>query len=156
MLMETAAIHWPMKQPLGSEPRFVCSACGNRSAHIRPNFDWDKPAALARVIDRGATGRAHSVRSTAAWIVAWTAASIGVDSLVRSRVQSGVSRLDHYQSEGHYNLRYPFGSCWRAIRQRPLNSLELSTLPPTVSDTHLGHFALITGGLTEKNTTGEV
>jgi hypothetical protein len=86
----------------------------------------------------------------------WTAASIGVDSLVRSRVQSGVSRLDHYQSEGHYNLRYPFGSCWRAIRQRPLNSLELSTLPPTVSDTHLGHFALITGGLTEKNTTGEV
>jgi hypothetical protein len=30
------------------EPRFVCSAYGNRGADVRPNFDWDKPGALAR------------------------------------------------------------------------------------------------------------
>ena len=30
------------------EPRFVCSACGKRGADVRPDFHWDKPAALAR------------------------------------------------------------------------------------------------------------
>ena len=28
------------------EPRFVCTACGQRGADIRPDFHWDKPGLL--------------------------------------------------------------------------------------------------------------
>ena len=28
--------------------RFLCTACGSREADIRPDFRWDRPAALAR------------------------------------------------------------------------------------------------------------
>jgi hypothetical protein len=28
------------------EPKFVCSACGKRGGDVRPDFDWDKTAAL--------------------------------------------------------------------------------------------------------------
>jgi hypothetical protein len=34
------------------EPKFTCSACGKRSADIRPDFHWDKPVALIGAIDR--------------------------------------------------------------------------------------------------------
>jgi hypothetical protein len=27
------------------EPKFTCSACGKRSADIRPDFHWDRPSA---------------------------------------------------------------------------------------------------------------
>ena len=30
------------------EPRFICSACGQRGADVRPDFDWDKAGALTR------------------------------------------------------------------------------------------------------------
>jgi hypothetical protein len=30
------------------EPKFVCSACGKRGVDIRPNFHWDRPAALTK------------------------------------------------------------------------------------------------------------
>jgi hypothetical protein len=46
-----------------------------------------------------------------------------VDSLVRSRVESGVfSGFNHYQRrpEEHHYLRYPSSSCWRAIRHNGL------------------------------------
>jgi hypothetical protein len=38
---------WPDEVRLSDlEPRFTCSACGNRGADVRPNFDWGKPGAL--------------------------------------------------------------------------------------------------------------
>jgi hypothetical protein len=30
------------------EPRFVCTAWGKRGADVRPDFDWDRKAALTR------------------------------------------------------------------------------------------------------------
>jgi len=30
------------------ELRFVCTACGQRGADIRPDFHWDKPGLLTR------------------------------------------------------------------------------------------------------------
>jgi hypothetical protein len=30
------------------EDRFVCKACGKRGADVRPDFDWDKPAAHSK------------------------------------------------------------------------------------------------------------
>jgi hypothetical protein len=40
---------WPDDVRLSDiEPRFVCSACGQHGADVRPHFDWDKPAALTR------------------------------------------------------------------------------------------------------------
>jgi len=30
------------------KPRFICSACGNRGADVRPDWDRDKPGALVR------------------------------------------------------------------------------------------------------------
>jgi hypothetical protein len=40
---------WPDDVRLSDlEPRFVCSACGKRGADVRPDFQWDKPAALMR------------------------------------------------------------------------------------------------------------
>jgi hypothetical protein len=43
------ADQWPDDVSLSDlEPRFVCSACGKRGADVRPDFSWDKPAALTR------------------------------------------------------------------------------------------------------------
>jgi hypothetical protein len=39
------------------EPRFVCSACGDRGADVRPDFDWDKPGKLTRGVLRNEIGR---------------------------------------------------------------------------------------------------
>ena len=30
------------------EPRFICSACGQHGADVRPDFDWNKPGKLTR------------------------------------------------------------------------------------------------------------
>jgi hypothetical protein len=27
------------------EPRFICGACGQRGADVRPDFNWDRPTA---------------------------------------------------------------------------------------------------------------
>jgi hypothetical protein len=38
---------WPDGLRLSDiEDQFVCSACGNRGADVRPNFDWDKKSAV--------------------------------------------------------------------------------------------------------------
>jgi hypothetical protein len=38
---------WPDVVRLSDlEPKFTCSACGKRSADVRPDFDWNKPGAL--------------------------------------------------------------------------------------------------------------
>jgi hypothetical protein len=43
------ADQWPDDVRLSDlEPRFVCSACGKRGADVRPDFNWDRKAALAR------------------------------------------------------------------------------------------------------------
>jgi hypothetical protein len=43
------AIEWLDEMRLSDlEPRFVCKGCGERGAGVRPNFDWDRPGALAR------------------------------------------------------------------------------------------------------------
>jgi hypothetical protein len=40
---------WPDHIRLSDlEPRFVCTACGQRGAGIRPDFHWDKPGLLTR------------------------------------------------------------------------------------------------------------
>jgi hypothetical protein len=39
---------WPDNVRLSYlEPMFICSACGQRGADIRPDFDWDRRSALA-------------------------------------------------------------------------------------------------------------
>ena len=41
---------WPDDVRLSDlEPRFTCQACGKRGADVRPNFDWEKEARLAKV-----------------------------------------------------------------------------------------------------------
>jgi hypothetical protein len=38
---------WPDDVRLSDlEPKFTCSACGNRGADVRPDFDWDKPGEM--------------------------------------------------------------------------------------------------------------
>ena len=45
-LVAISADQWPDELRLSDlEPRFVCRACGNRGAKIRPDFDGDKPGA---------------------------------------------------------------------------------------------------------------
>jgi hypothetical protein len=40
---------WPDDVRLSElEPRFVCSACGQHGADVRPDFDWNKPGVLMR------------------------------------------------------------------------------------------------------------
>jgi hypothetical protein len=41
-----SADRWPDEARLSDlEPRFVCQACGQRGADIRPDFNWDKQPA---------------------------------------------------------------------------------------------------------------
>jgi hypothetical protein len=43
------ADQWPDDVRLSDiEPKFVCSACGKRGADVRPDFHWDRKAALLR------------------------------------------------------------------------------------------------------------
>jgi hypothetical protein len=45
-----SADRWPDHARLSDlESRFVCQACGQRGADIRPNFDWEKRSADAMV-----------------------------------------------------------------------------------------------------------
>jgi hypothetical protein len=40
---------WPDGVRLSDlEPRFICSACGQHGADVRPDFDWNKPGKLTR------------------------------------------------------------------------------------------------------------
>jgi len=49
---------WPDDMRLSDlEPRFVCSACGDRGADVWPDFDWDKPGKLTRGFSRNEIGR---------------------------------------------------------------------------------------------------
>jgi hypothetical protein len=42
------ADRWPDDVRLSDiEPRFVCAACGKRGADVRPDFNWNRPAAPA-------------------------------------------------------------------------------------------------------------
>jgi hypothetical protein len=44
------ADHWPDHVRLSDiEPRFVCQACGERGADVRPDFNWNRqPSAVMR------------------------------------------------------------------------------------------------------------
>jgi hypothetical protein len=44
-----SADRWPDDVRLSDlEPRFICSVCGKRGADVRPDFNWDRPAAPTR------------------------------------------------------------------------------------------------------------
>jgi len=43
-----SADRWPDEVRLSDiEPRFVCRACGQRGADVRPDFNWDRPVVPA-------------------------------------------------------------------------------------------------------------
>jgi len=48
-----SADRWPDDVRLSDlEPHFVCQACGQRGADIRPDFDWDKESKAVRAYKR--------------------------------------------------------------------------------------------------------
>jgi hypothetical protein len=62
---QTVGDRWPDEMRLSDlEPRFVCSACGNRV--LRPDYDWDRKSALTHWLLTQAKGdgrnRAANVR----------------------------------------------------------------------------------------------
>jgi hypothetical protein len=47
-LVTMSGDRWPDDVRLSDlEPRFICSACGKRSADVRPDFNWNRKPAPA-------------------------------------------------------------------------------------------------------------
>jgi len=52
---------WPDEVRLSDiEPRFVCAACGNRRAEVRPDFNWNRKLCLQFGKKRGGFSREQS------------------------------------------------------------------------------------------------
>jgi len=65
-----SADRWPDDLRLSDvEPRFICQACGQRGADVRPNFGWVEEAARrATVAGRHTSGLTKPLNLTEAWL----------------------------------------------------------------------------------------